>query len=342
MATEQTMSKRITVRSVAYVHAQDVDPEKRISAIPINEAMNVAVARAINALENATGSYTNFQRATMQTCLRSAHSTHAAIRKVLAWGDEDPMSVDALALARLPLESLYNMCMFTESPDWVDVYVRDGWKKQYELFLLQREETQNLSRYDEYNKTIGPRHLSAAANTLGITQAQVATIEHEQLGTPMPAGVAQDHIPQFPTPGKAINSLSKGSNKRRMLERLYPEYIFLCSFAHGLPDANLFKMMFNKDSKFRGYWSDAELKDTFRRNVAERSYVTSLVSMIQSAAEITVLYPADVELLAGVTNAWAEMSRDSLLGKAIWNIRTKKLLGVIDAPPVVRGAARDV
>ena len=28
-------------------------------------------------------------------------------------------------------------------------------------------------------------------------------------------------------------------------------------------------MMFNKDSKFRDYWSDAELKDTFRRNVAE-------------------------------------------------------------------------
>lgn len=118
--------------------------------------------------------------------------------------------------------------------------------------------------------------------------------------------------------------------------------MFLCSFAHGLPDANLFKMMFNKDSKFRDYWSDAELKDTFRRNVAERSYVTSLLSIIQSAAEITALYPADVELLAGVTKAWEEMSRDSLLGKAIWNIRTKKLLGVIDAPPAVQGAAPNV
>jgi hypothetical protein len=111
------MSKSITVSSIAYVHSDDVDPEKHLTAIPINEAMNVATVRAINALENPTGAYTEFQRATMQTSLRSAQSTHAAIRKVLGWGEEDPMSVDALALARLPLESLYNMCMFTESPD---------------------------------------------------------------------------------------------------------------------------------------------------------------------------------------------------------------------------------
>jgi hypothetical protein len=321
----------INVSSVAYVHTDDVDPEKHLSAIPINEAMNVATVRAINALENPTGAYTEFQRATMQTSLRSAQSTHAAIRKVLGWGEEDPMSVDALALARLPLESLYNMCMFTESPDWVDVYVRDGWKKQYEQFLLQREETKKLKRYDEYSNKKGPHHLAAVGKTIGITKVQVATIEHEQLGTPMPGGLAPDHIPQFPTPGRAINRLPKDGDKRRMLERLYPEYVFLCSFAHGLPDANLFKMMFNKDSKFRDYWSDTELKDTFRRNVAERSYVTSLLGMIQSAAELTALYPGDVELMAGVTKAWEEMSRGSLLGKAIWNIRTKKLLGVIDA-----------
>jgi hypothetical protein len=36
--------------------------------------MNVIV-RAINALENPTGAYTDFQRAIMQTCLRSAPST---------------------------------------------------------------------------------------------------------------------------------------------------------------------------------------------------------------------------------------------------------------------------
>ena len=48
------MSKSITVSSCAYVHCDDVDPEKHISAKPINEAMDVAI-RAANALENPSG-----------------------------------------------------------------------------------------------------------------------------------------------------------------------------------------------------------------------------------------------------------------------------------------------
>jgi len=76
-------------------------------------------------------------------------------------------------------------------------------------FSCSARETKNLPRYDEYNKKNGLHHLSAVATILGITQAQVATIEHEQFGSPMPTGVAQDDIPQFPTPGKAINKLSE-------------------------------------------------------------------------------------------------------------------------------------
>ena len=336
------MSKPITVSSIAYVHTDDVDPEKHLSAIRTSEAMNVAVVRAVRALESETGTYNEVQRANMQTCLRSAQSTHGSIQKVLKWGEEDPMSVDALALARLPLESLYNMCMFTESPDWVDVYVRDGWEKQYEQFLLQKEETKGLKRFYEYSNKTGPLRLTKIRKTIGITEAQVATIEHEQLGTPMPAGLAPDYITRFPTPRRAINKLPKGSGKRRMLERLYLEYVFLCSFAHGLLDANLFKMMFNKDLNFLHSWSNTELKDTFQRSVAWRAYCTSLLSMVQCATELIVLYPTDVELLAGVTKAWEEISHDLLLGKVIWGIRTRELLGVIDAQPPMQGAASDV
>ncbi len=329
------MSKSITASSVAYVHTEDVDVERHANAGPINDAMELATARAIAALENASGVYTEFHRANIQTVLRSMQSTHRAIRKVLGWGDEDPMSVDALALARLPLEGLYTVCLFTESADWVDVYLRDGWKKQFENFLLQREETKNLPRFDEFSKKTGPYNLGMHAKILGITKNQIATVEHEQLGTPLAPGVTKEEILRFPTPGSAINKLVKGSDKRRMLERLYPEYVFLCSFAHGLPDANLFKMMFNKDSKVRALWNSAELKDTFQRQVAERAYTTSLISLVQSTAELAVLYPADVELSAAVVKAWEEMSTGHLLGKAIWNIRTKQLLGVFDiaSPP---------
>jgi len=54
-----------------------------------------------------------------------------------------------------------------------------------------------------------------------------------------------------------------------------------------------------------------------------------------------VLYPSDVELSAAVVKAWEEMSTGHLLGKAIWNIRTKQLLSVLDiASSPVDGNAR--
>ena len=80
---------------------------------------------------------------------------------------------------------------------------------------------------------------------------------------------------------------------------------------------------------FRKFWDEQELTDTFQRQVTERAYITSLISLVQASAELTALYPGAVELMAGVTNAWQEISEGSLLGRAIWNIRTKALLGVI-------------
>ena len=335
------MSKFIPAALCAYVHTEDVDVEKHVNAGPINDAMEAAVALADAALENATGNYNDFQRAHIATVLKSMQSSHSSIRKILGWGQEDPSSVDALAVARVPLEGLYTICLFTESPDWVDVYLRDGWKKEYELFLLQVRETQKLKRFDEYSKKTGPYNLGMIAKILGITKDQIATIEHDEAGISLPVGMTRQDVPRYPTPGGVITTLKGGTDKRQMLERLYPEYQFLCSFAHGLPTANLFKAMF-KDSKFRKFWNEQELSETFQRQVAERAYVTSLISLLQSAAEIIALYPADVELMAGVKSAWQEILEGSLVGKAIWSIRTKKLLSILDASPPAIGAVPNV
>lgn len=316
------------VSTVAYIHNEDVDAEQHVNAAPITEATDVVVARAQTALDAPSGGYSDFHRANIQNVFLSMRSTLHAIRKILKWGDEDPTAIDALALARLPLEGLYTLSLMFESPHWVDDYLRDGWRKQYETFLLQREETKNLSRFDEFSKVHGPHNLTMHANILGITKAQAASIEHLQLGTPLPEGIKYEKIERFPMPSGMIDEIPDGS-KKMMLQRLYPEYGYLCSFAHGLPDANLFKLMFNKHSKFRGMWNEGEIKDTFQRQVAERAYSTSIIAIVQSCAELTTLYPTNMDLLAGVVDAWKEMSQGSLLGKAIWNIRTKALLGVL-------------
>lgn len=233
-----------------------------------------------------------------------------------------------MVLARVPLEHLYTLCLMFESSEWMDVYLKDGWKKQYERFLLQREETKNLPRYDDFSKKSGPRSLEMQRRFLGITDAQKATIEHVQPGTQMPEGLSQERVKRFPSPSGVINEFDEG-DKRKMLERLYPEYVFFCSFVHGLPDALLFRVMFDKDSRVPKQHDDETIKDTFRRHVELPAYSTSLVSIVQAVSELTALYPADVELKAAVTKAWEKIIEGMLLGRAIWAVRTKALLGVV-------------
>jgi len=101
------MSKFIPVSSCAFVHSEDVDAEKHMNAGPMNDAMDLAVTRAVIALESPAGAYTDFQRANVASVLKSMQSSHRSIRKMLNWGEEEPRSVDALAVPRIPLEGLY-------------------------------------------------------------------------------------------------------------------------------------------------------------------------------------------------------------------------------------------
>lgn len=47
-----------------------------------------------------------------------------------------------------------------------------------------------------------------------------------------------------------------------------------------------------------------------------RVYTTSFISIAQSVAELTAIYPENVDLVAAGAKAWEKMSKDSLLGKA--------------------------
>ena len=86
-------------------------------------------------------------------------ATHSTIRHVLHDGWQDPRSIEALALTRAPLEILYMLCLMFENPAWIDRYLKEGWKKQYEQSLLQREETRRLPRYDDDSNRTAPRWL---------------------------------------------------------------------------------------------------------------------------------------------------------------------------------------
>jgi hypothetical protein len=320
----------LPVKDVAYRRITDVDENRRWNVRPTDAAMEECVNWAAQALMNGTASHAQDQTQHMGRVLVSMRWTHRLIRKVLGFDKprERPMAVDGLSLARLPLEGLFTLCLMIEDPSWVDCYLRDGWKKQYTRFLLQREETRGIARFDSYNESSGPEKLTLLQSILGITHEQRATIDLNELGTPLPPGMKARRIDRFPTPLGVIGALSIG-DKRAMLERLYPEYVWLCSFAHGLPDAMFYKTTSDPDTPYKHIMDENELERVFKRRVQEPAYHISLLSIIQAVTEVTTMYPGDVNLRAAVTKAWKDIPDAVLFGQVLWRIRTERVLGVL-------------
>jgi hypothetical protein len=316
-----------TVKSVAYVHTADIDPTITKSGAKWEGLINICVASAQRTLETPPNGFTPTQRNSLTDLFGSMRSTHRSIRLLVELGDERPESVDALVLARLQLEGLYTICLFIESPENVNRFVREAWKRQYIRYLLVREETSRLPRFAEMDVPELSRLLKLAS-VWGITEEERLTIEYRELHTTPPAGFVPKPIAQFPTPGAAIAEISAGT-KRKMLERLYIEYQDLCAYAHGRPIASMSKAVFDGRSPLRQMFSEAEIKNTFEQRVSADTQVYSLLSVAQSAAELTMLYPNDTELASAVIRAWNELHNSHLLANAVWNIRTKALLGVV-------------
>jgi len=175
---------------------------------------------------------------------------------------------------------------------------------------------------------LAPRFLEEGRTHYRITDNEKLTIDNEQLGIPLPAGVTAEKIDPFPTPGRAINKIAQG-DRRPMLERLYPEYGDLSSFTHGLPHSNLLKGLLSPRSLHRRLFTEEQVNESSTREVEELAFIVSLLSIILCTAELTEKYPADLNLVAGVVEAWRSFSEDTLLGKTIWEIRTRRLLGII-------------
>jgi hypothetical protein len=255
--------------------------------------------------------------------------TYATIRSLLTQGIKTPACVDALALARLQLEALYSVCLMVQDPSFVDIYVKSFWRDNYVRFLLVRAECKGLSRFDAYLNHSGPGVLEVSRQASGVTNEEKATIEFEELGTPIPVGMNEVKIRPFPTPMKVIEKVTDPGRKR-MLMRLYPEYRRLCAFAHGSPQAWMFKNAFWKRSRLRPHLSEPQLQDVFEKEVLDPALLHSALAVIQGTCEVaTTLYPADVELKRSVIEAWNLLSEMSLLGRTIWEIRASSALGVI-------------
>ena len=312
------------IRHYAHRLTSDIDPNANVKVDTLDGLLNRCTVRATESLKGAASGYSESDRDEISLIIEATQSTHESIRMLLK-EKLKPTSLDALPLARAQLESLFTICLMLEDPKWVRVYVKDGWKKLYKRFLLEKEEAKDLPRMSEpHNKLMAP-HIATLQQICGVTEAEKGTIEEEELGILLSPGMVEAKIRRFPTPGGVIKEVTE-HDRKQMLIRLYAEYEHLSSYVHGLPEATDTRASFGK---YKDRFPTKQKEDVFQKEIAGPSLYLSFLSVVQSAGELTCLYPGDIELSATVTEAWNLLTKYNLLGKAIWEIRAKRLLGSI-------------
>ena len=322
------MSKGL-VRTCGYRQTDDIEFEKQKSASNWRSLASVCIARSRDALRNPTGTYTKVHCDTMSDLLNAMLVTHKSIAKLLAGGSESPEAVEALALARMQIEGLFTISILVEDSAWVDKFLREGWKKQFIRYLLFQYETACLPRFGPDAHINELSCLVKFREVCSVSLEQMHTIEHRQMGTPMPVGMAKDEIPNFPTPSKVIAALQPGSSKRRMLERLYPEYVHLCSFTHAHQPANMAKYVYDPRSPGRQFFGDSYVEQIFQHEVNTNALTYSFLSIAQASAEMMTMYPNNMDLAAAVGHAWKDLQGSTFFVNAVWHLRTKQLLGIL-------------
>jgi hypothetical protein len=322
------MTAPIRVSDVARPLTTDIDPERSIDAPSLDRVIKKTVASVTDALKHPATGYTDFQRFHLSEIFSSLGHTHVSIRNMMRQTSKSPSSVDALALARLQLEGLYSVCLMVEDPSYVDVYIKNGWKDKYVRFLLQREECKDLKRFDDYLQRQAMPMLEKIRLVCGVSPEERATIDLDELGIPLPPGSPPSRIKRFPQPREIIERI-KDSTRKQMLERLYPEYRYLCAYAHGSTESAMFKTAFFERSPYRTLLSEAQREDLFQKQVGLPALTFSCLGIVQASCEVAAFYPADIELKRSLIEAWNLFSDVSLLTIRVWEMRTKKLLGIV-------------
>ncbi len=214
-----------------------------------------------------------------------------------------------------------------ESAKRADV-LKEWMEKKYIRYLLEREERGNLPRFAEYFAKTAKPAMDVLQIRSSVTEDERRTIEQEQLGSSPGPAFTGSPIKNFPTPMGVIDECID-ANQRQMLMRLYPEYQFLCSFAHGDSESIVFRAAADPRSPLQRVVPMTQIKDFYQRQVLQTPIIYSAIASVQTATEIAALYPSQIELMAEVAEAWTALNRFSLLATPVWEVRAKKILTAI-------------
>lgn len=124
-------------------------------------------------------------RSFIDDMLRQFMFTHVTLRIMVrhAYKKNDyPIIADTASLIREQIEKIYVLVTIFQDPKhWMRQYIRNGWQKDYERYLLMQDEHGESERYDEYLQAQYPYFLETQRRppVFGIVKGKRKTLVSE-------------------------------------------------------------------------------------------------------------------------------------------------------------------
>jgi hypothetical protein len=319
---------QLSVQQIRNIVDRDIDATQAFDVATLNGHVNTCVSLCRQALEKCgLAGFGNDEKAHFEAFIDGMRHSHDSIRKLLR-GEQSPSAVEALTIARLQVENVYSICFLLQSPKNLRLFLKNNWKKKYVRFLLEREELAHLPRFADYYSNTGLESLGKLQAVSSVTDEERRTIDIQQLGYPFGPKPQLVRMPDFPTPGGVIREISN-LDQKKMLSRLYPEYEYLCSFAHGNSNAVFFKTMADVRSPHHREHPKSQIDDFYQTQILEPPIIYSGLSTVVAATEIAAVCPASIELRTELIKAWNFLTSTSILTFHAWQMRAKRVLGIV-------------
>jgi len=317
-----------SIQKIAHAITRDVDTTQSYDVATLDEHVYTCISLSRSPFDSGKlAGYTEVEMTHIWNFIEGMRHSHKSIRKLLK-GEQSASAVDALTIARLQIENLFTICFLLQSPENVRLFLKNAWKKKYVRFLLHRAEHVHLSRFDEYFNVTGLEMIDKLQGECFVSDQERHTIDFQQLGTPSGQPPQLVRIEGFPGPAAVVKKVIN-LDQQRMLARLNSEYEFLCSFAHGDAEAVVTRTLADTRSPFHRFLTTSAIEKHYQEHVLEPPILYSALSSILVATEVAAVFPDQVELRARLGLAWEFLTKSSLLTVSAWEIRAKKVLGVL-------------
>lgn len=307
---------------------QDIDRESGFDCKVADALVRKLIARAEAAVRKC--SLPDLQMGFFKAVLPLFDQTHRSIRVLCKeLYEAHGHTGDALSLVREQIEKLFTLQLVCEDAGkWVPVYLKDGWRKSYLMFLHEQAEVRDLPRFQEFTQNRGPHLMEQLRLGYGVTDDEKKVVELKAAGQPVPEALKPHDLAEFPTPGKALSRL-KDVGRKTFMERWYVEYKRYCSFSHALTQKVVLNQM-----QTHGIQIDPMMRTVFLNKHIEPGLILSYLAIGSAVAELNALHGKDLEVLESLSEFWATFQRSSLLGVAFWDLRIRGLL-----PPLIGASA---